>query len=83
MAIATLGTLEAFHTIVTNAIAAGITYPPGPALIVAFTTTLTRNPHKRKCFKLIFVLCCKDRKFLSNHQGFDGKIEKKDGIGDS
>ena len=39
----------------TDTISKCVARPPRPALIKTVTTTLTRNPHKRYCFKLIHV----------------------------
>ena len=56
----------------TYTIATGIANVPCPILGELLSATLTRNPHKRYCFKLI-LLCCKDKHFSLNHQGFEGK----------
>ena len=52
---ATIRTSMAAQTERADAIAAGVTYEPGPVLGELFSTTLTRNQHKLYLFQLVIV----------------------------
>ena len=56
MAPGALGTFETIHTGGTDAITTGVTHIPRIAFVEGSSATLTRNPHKRYCFKLLMMV---------------------------